>query len=273
MLNEKHPFAWTFLYWLILLATVLSSPFLSFLSYFLQIILTLVLIKWGYSIHPSLEEYGISIKQGTSCFFIIGISLGFLCISSVLLFELLTNLILFVSMAETTITLLVSDLVVYISLQMIVAVVEELTFRGYIFQNTIHSNYRFAFIWVSVLFSLSHFPSIWFSILGSEISPLVVMSMLGFLFTASVFLCSLLIKFNSLWVSIGFHFSWNYFQYHIFGLTGDGIFHVLPVAGSDLLHGGLLGPEGGLIALIMMISCMALGLLMIRKKTNPLSIL
>jgi hypothetical protein len=60
-------------------------------------------------------------------------------------------------------------------------------------------------------------------------------------------------------MSIGFHLSWNYFQYYIFGLTGSGLFVFTPLPGYEIFHGGALGPEAGVVALIVIISCILLG--------------
>jgi len=77
--------------------------------------------------------------------------------------------------------------------------IEELLFRGYIFQTIYRKNNSIlAIIISSLLFALAHFISYDFAIIY-------------FLniFIAGVLLCIMYIKTKSLWCSISFHFIWN----------------------------------------------------------------
>ncbi len=62
------------------------------------------------------------------------------------------------------------------------------------------------------------------------------------------------IKTEKLWLPIGLHFSWNFFQAFVFGfpVSGfviDGLFKI-NISGQELLTGGEYGPEGGLVGII-----------------------
>ena len=63
---------------------------------------------------------------------------------------------------------------------------------------------------------------------------------------------------NSLWLPIGYHITWNYFQGNVFGFpvsgtTPNGIYGVEVVAGRDWLTGGAFGLEGGLMATLLIL--------------------
>lgn len=120
---------------------------------------------------------------------------------------------------------------------------EELVFRGYPFQRLADSLGAVAAVALFAgLFGLAHLgnPSrTWISTLNTMLVgiPLAV----GYLRT------------RSLWLPVGLHFAWNFFQGFGLGLPVSGIglpFSVLKatVSGSELLTGGSYGPEGGLLA-------------------------
>jgi membrane protease YdiL (CAAX protease family) len=228
-------------------------------------------VKAGYSIHSTIEEYGIQLTPESPRKVSIGFIIGFLCITGVLLVELITMLIIPVEQLPTTMMDAILQLPLYGSLQVIVAVVEELTFRGFILQNSMSSNKTLGILWASVLFALSHMPTIWAITVITGTPFVLIFIMLGFLFSASIFLSFLVIKTKSLWVSIGFHLSWNFFQYYIYGLTGNGVLIFTPLPGYDIIHGGSLGPEAGLVALIIIICCILLGYYYIKKELNAKS--
>ncbi|WP_132745220.1 CPBP family intramembrane glutamic endopeptidase [Scopulibacillus darangshiensis] len=63
---------------------------------------------------------------------------------------------------------------------------------------------------------------------------------------------------GKLWLSIGFHIAWNYFQGTIYGFPvsgqGDhGVFMTRIDANHLLLNGGELGPEAGILISILII--------------------
>ncbi|HEX2037637.1 MAG TPA: type II CAAX endopeptidase family protein [Chloroflexota bacterium] len=123
--------------------------------------------------------------------------------------------------------------------------IEELAFRGYVFQNL---GGRFP-IWVAalgagVIFGLVHFggPGVnaWFVLSTTVISVLLVITRL---------------TTRTLWMAIGWHGAWNWAQYHLFGLAyvnvsdfGDAVFHVRQ-RGPELLVGQAPAIEGGLLTI------------------------
>lgn len=117
---------------------------------------------------------------------------------------------------------------------------EELLFRGYYLQNLIDgTNLPLAVLISSALFSLAHlgnFSASWASTLG--------------ILLAGLFLTFAWVRGGSLWLPIGIHIGWNFFQGPVFGFAVSGtptptlIQHT--VSGPTLITGGAFGPEAGL---------------------------
>jgi membrane protease YdiL (CAAX protease family) len=76
---------------------------------------------------------------------------------------------------------------------------------------------------------------------------------------AGVFLAVGYLQTKQLWLGIGLHMGWNYFEGNVFGFQVSGLdtFRLIhqTVAGPDWITGGMFGPEAGLIVL----PAMALG--------------
>ncbi len=144
-----------------------------------------------------------------------------------------------------------------IILQAFVACGEELSFRQYIFEDLDRAAGRKAAIALSAIgFALLHINSM--LSFGADIVSisvgLVTISLAGTLL-------AILYIYGGLLSAIGFHFFWNYLQYHVLGLGLRGeIPSVLDVAqtGNVLLTGGPFGPEVSLPGLAVML--IALGL-------------
>jgi membrane protease YdiL (CAAX protease family) len=123
---------------------------------------------------------------------------------------------------------------------------EELLFRGYYLYNMIDgANLPFAILTSSLIFALAHltnFGASFFSTIG--------------IFAAGIFLTYGWLRTGALWLPIGLHIGWNFFQGPIFGFSVSGnptpaLIHQ-QVNGPELITGGEFGPEAGLIALPIM---------------------
>lgn len=130
---------------------------------------------------------------------------------------------------------------------------EELYFRGYLLQNLRDGlNLAWAIGLSSVLFSLAH-------LLNPNAS---LMGMLGILL-AGLFMAYAWLRSGRLWLPLGLHVGWNFFEGPVFGFPVSGLetFRLLPtqVNGPELLTGGAFGPEAGLLLL----PALALGMLCI----------
>lgn len=130
---------------------------------------------------------------------------------------------------------------------------EELLFRGYQLQNLAEgTNVPLALFVTSAAFGLLH--------LGNPNATWV--SALG-IFLAGYFLAYGWVRTRQLWIPIGLHVGWNFFQGPIFGFPVSGLetFQLLrhSVNGPALVTGGAFGPEAGLIV----VPAMALGAFLI----------
>lgn len=151
-----------------------------------------------------------------------------------------------------------NDLLVGLILFLVVGFSEEVLFRGYI----MHVIDIFKKPWVtvffsSVLFSLAHIGNPNLTSLG-----LINIGFVGILFA------QMFIKTKSLWMAIGYHITWNYFQGNILGLPVSGLdtssIISSQVVKHDILSGGAFGPEGGLIVTFII----GLGFLFLKKITS-----
>ena len=129
---------------------------------------------------------------------------------------------------------------------LLVALTEELFFRGYIQNNLMLSMNRWVALLVSsVIFSLAHLGNSNITML-SFISIMMAGVLLGlpFLFT------------RSLWLPVSLHFSWNFFQGTIFGFSVSGNKEYALITQSrttdTLLNGGPFGFEGSLLAVVFL---------------------
>jgi membrane protease YdiL (CAAX protease family) len=76
------------------------------------------------------------------------------------------------------------------------------------------------------------------------------------------------IRSSQLWLPIGLHFGWNFFQstlygFPVSGFDRPGLFHI-NISGPELWTGGAFGPEAGLI----MIPICLLGILLVKLFTK-----
>jgi hypothetical protein len=88
------------------------------------------------------------------------------------------------------------------------------------------------------------------------------------IFLAGVFLGYAYIRSGQLWLPIGLHIGWNFFEGVVFGFPVSGLpFYQLPhtlVSGPDLWTGGAFGPEAGLL----LIPALAIGSLLVQMYTR-----
>lgn len=141
---------------------------------------------------------------------------------------------------------------------------EELLFRGYYLQNLIEGiNLPAALLLTSGAFSIAHLGNLgasWSSTLGIVL--------------AGLFLAFAWYRTASLWLPIGVHIGWNFFQGPVFGFAVSGtptptlIEHT--VSGPTLITGGAFGPEAGLIVIpLMAIGCGMIWLYTRNRKRKP----
>jgi membrane protease YdiL (CAAX protease family) len=141
--------------------------------------------------------------------------------------------------SSTTLINVINFLLIFIA----VGVYEELLFRGYRLQNLIEGlNLPWALVISSAIFALQHLPNPHSSLAST----------LG-LFAGGFFMAYGWVRTRRLWLPIGLHIGWNFFEGPIFGFTVSGMdfsqmIHQTNV-GPVLITGGAFGPEAGLVIL------------------------
>src|SRR5262249_40089366 len=90
-----------------------------------------------------------------------------------------------------------------------------------------------------------------------------------------VFLGALVVRTGSIWMAIGLHISWNWFEGFFFGHPVSGIFPgtaliVRTTADGSLWTGGGFGPEASLPTAIVLFGCLA-AVLFWRRERKPAS--
>lgn len=135
----------------------------------------------------------------------------------------------------------------------LVAFDEEILSRGYQLQNLEEGiNLLWGVILSSLIFSAMH-----------NANPNFSIGALFGLFAAGLFLAFAYVITRQLWLPIGIHIGWNFFEGTVFGFQVSGLdtFRLIEqnVKGPDFLTGGLFGPEAGLV----LVPAMALGVLCI----------
>ena len=137
---------------------------------------------------------------------------------------------------------------------------EELLSRGYHLQ-TLESglNTVWAVLLSSAVFSFLHLSN-------PNIESIAFVA--SGLFLAGVFLAFGYLRTRQLWLPIGLHIGWNFFQGVVFGFPISGLdyFHLarLQVSGPQIWTGGAFGPEAGLV----LIPGMLLGFLLVAIYTR-----
>ncbi|MFW2487171.1 CPBP family intramembrane glutamic endopeptidase [Clostridium chromiireducens] len=139
---------------------------------------------------------------------------------------------------------LIIELIIFI----FVGINEELFARGYCM--TVLKQTKKAYVPIivsSIIFALMHS-------LNQGISLIAYLNL--FLFGLSM--GYVFIKTKNIWISIGYHITWNYFQGDIFGFLVSGnstnsIYNIKTVT-PNLINGGSFGPEGGLVVTALLIA-------------------
>jgi membrane protease YdiL (CAAX protease family) len=140
-----------------------------------------------------------------------------------------------------------------------VAYGEELVFRGYILSKLLTKySAKYSLVFSSLIFALFH--------LGND-----NLSVMGFidLVVAGVMLGAFFLYTKNLWMAVGLHFGWNFFQTHLgFNVSGLDSYSMIEttIVESNLLNGGDFGFEGSYLS--TMAQVLTLSLLFYSYKKN-----
>ena len=157
-----------------------------------------------------------------------------------------------------------AGLLIVFALLMLVAIFEELVFRGYLLNNLMESLPKEAALFVSALLFAA------FHLLNPDFNLIAFIN----IFIAGVLLGINYIYTKNLWFAIFFHFSWNFFQGPVLGFQVSGI--ELPTLlqqnsnGSILLTGGKFGLEASwLVTIAMSLTVLILYFIFQKKYNTP----
>ncbi|MCH4824408.1 CPBP family intramembrane metalloprotease [Gramella lutea] len=125
---------------------------------------------------------------------------------------------------------------------------EELVFRGYLFQNMIEGiGLGISIVITCIIYGLIHFMNPNATILSS-----LIIVAFGFLRIYGY------LSTKMLWLSMGMHIGWNFFQGPVFGFAASGhkketLLNHNFLSGKDYLTGGEFGPEGSILIIPILI--------------------
>jgi uncharacterized protein len=148
---------------------------------------------------------------------------------------------------------------------MIIAMSEELVFRGYILSNLLENINK----WVALLAS-----SLLFAIMHSSNPNINAISLVN-IFMAGLLLGVNYIYTKNLWYAILLHFTWNFLQgpvlgYEVSGIHLESLLHQQS-AGNKLITGGIFGFEGSIVATVLTLAFLLLYVLVYRKNYASIS--
>jgi membrane protease YdiL (CAAX protease family) len=203
----------------------------------------------------SIESLGLTLSTQTLLDILAGISITLLQMGMIYLLMVRLGWITFEGFAWQfdPIGLVLKNTLLFLAIFILVAWNEELLSRGYHLQ-TIASglNLFWGVMISSAIFGLLHLGNpgaTWISTLG--------------IFLAGLFFAYAYIRTRQLWLCMGMHLGWNFFEGVGFGFPVSGL-DIYPltriqVHGPELWTGGAFGPEAGLIVL----PALALGVVLI----------
>lgn len=205
-------------------------------------ILTPVII-WKFFIKRPLSNMGLtSLKKGTKEL-LIGLLFGIVSISIVFILLISTGN---AKVESWTPQFNVSQLI-FIPGFIAVGFAEEIFTRGYIMSALRQTrNVPVVVLVSSAIFALMHAGNS-----GVSILAYVNLALVGILFAF------MYLKSGNLWMCIGYHITWNYFQGYIYGfkVSGTDSSGIITTAtkSDNFWNGGAFGPEGGLFVTIIII--------------------
>ena len=247
--------------------TLLNNKTTQFLCATIILILALFLNAKYLDKRP-FSAYGLTLTKNNIGDSLIGILIGAVAVCLTLVVGTKTGKLL-VSIAPNNLNL---HLLLLFGLKMLfVAIIEESIYRGYFFTNlheyfrsntkTKHSSLYLAVLASSALFGLAH--------LGNNNASVISIS---FLVVNGIVWCIPFVLTRNLGLSIGMHFSWNFFQ-TFFGFTMSGnkatnSLLLIKNNGSEIWNGGEYGPEAGLLGIVGIITMLLLTVTYVHFKTT-----
>lgn len=214
------------------------------------IVIAACILCWKLIIKQPLKNMGLKSIKKHSKELLCGLGLGALSITLVFIFIIATGNAKVTSWTPS----FSGDTFIYLILYILVGFAEEILGRGYIISLMKQTRNIPLMVGVSaVIFSLMHILNYSFSLI-----PFINIVLIGVVF-ALMYIWS-----GNLWMCIGYHITWNYFQGNVFGfpVSGMGSNGIITTIYSEnnIINGGGFGPEGGLAVTAIIMA----GLLFVR---------
>jgi uncharacterized protein len=197
----------------------------------------------------SLDDYGVPVRQAFGKRFWEGTIWGFAMLSVILLALRLSGHFRIESVALAR-NQFFRWALTWGATFLAVSMSEELAFRGYwLFSMSRRIRFWPAALFLSAVFGAAHLGN-----RGENILGIVEVVATGLLF------CLMIRRTGSLWFPIGFHAAWDWAETFFYGtpdsgLLGLGRFLNSSVQGPNWLTGGSVGPEGSILAILILLLC------------------
>lgn len=206
-----------------------------------NIVMILVpLITWKVLMRYPLRDLGLSLRSAgkDGC---IGLLLGICSCTVILLILLAIGNVQITSLGSSPPGQILSYSLAFIFM----AAGEELMYRGF-FMSVLRRcrNLYFLMFVPSIIFGIIHLNNP-----GTTLISFLNIILVGLLFSY------MYIKSGSIWINIGFHFTWNLFQGVLYGLPVSGLHSpslmTVQFTQNNILNGGDFGIEGGVLTTIV----------------------
>lgn len=248
-----------------LMAMQYTRPYL-LLSLFLTVTeIAAAMIYCRFIEKRSLQSMGF-VKKHALRDYLVGLLVGFLLFSLIVLLNVLTGAMSVQSMGAY----LTSENFLFIGLFFVGFVIqgaaEEILVRGYL-MTSLGSKHK---LWVAVAMS-----SAIFALLHIFNPGITFLSLIN-LFLAGVSFGLYVICFDNIWGACAYHTMWNFVQGNFYGIQvsgmtmSDSVLVTTNTEGMELLNGGSFGAEGGLITTLVLLAFIG-GLLLYMKKTGKIN--
>jgi membrane protease YdiL (CAAX protease family) len=236
---------------LTIFSLILSSSVVNYIQEVMLIVVPILI--WKFVERKPLYKMGFERGKKSVKDFIVGLIFGATSISAAFgILLALDNVLLLGSILKPHITTnTLTDIVLFI----MVGFAEEIFCRGYCLRTICEKSGKLkAAVISSIIFSAIHFAN-------PNVTPV---------FFINVFLIGMLFSYMALkvniWLPIGFHAMWDYFEGKVWGLPDSGKIvkgiYDTKLVSSNIINGGLVGPEGGLaVTFIILLGFLAVYLI------------
>lgn len=216
-------------------------------SYLIQciVLIILVILFWNALDKGQVKDIGLTNIKGSYKDLLIGLLIGSVSFTIVAIILILTKSVELVDgFSKPNFS---GSLIIQLIIFIFVGINEELFSRGYcmtILKQTKKS-------WVPLVVS-----SMIFALMHSMNAGISLLAYIN-LFLFGILMGYLFIKTKNLWMCIGYHITWNYFQGDVFGFLVSGnstnSIYTIKTINANIINGGIFGPEGGLVVTILLV--------------------